>query len=86
MRRFIFTAVVLMLLAVTALPNRGFAQAAPARVRIMHASPNAPAVDVYVNGQRVLSGVPFFAVSDYLSLPASTAPRSRPPGKASTPP
>lgn len=38
-------------------------------VRVMHASPDAPAVDVYVNGQPVLTNVPFFAVSNYLSLP-----------------
>jgi hypothetical protein len=41
-------------------------------VRVMHASPDAPAVDVYVNGEAVLRNVPFFAYSDYLSLPDGT--------------
>jgi hypothetical protein len=40
------------------------------RVRVAHLSPDAPAVDVYVNGTKTLSNVPFKAVSDYLSVPA----------------
>ena len=47
-----------------------FAQSASASVRVVHASPDAPAVDVYVDGSKVLSNVPFFTASDYLSLPA----------------
>ena len=42
----------------------------PASVRVIHASPDAPAVDVFVEGDAVLEGVPFGAISDYLSLPA----------------
>jgi subtilisin family serine protease len=38
----------------------------PARVRVVHASPDAPAVDILVNGAVALSNVPFTAVSDYL--------------------
>jgi hypothetical protein len=49
-------------------------QASPTgRVRVAHASPDAPDVDVYVAGKRVLSGVPFGAVSQYLEIPAGTA-------------
>jgi hypothetical protein len=44
-------------------------QMQPAKVRVLHASPNAPAVDVYVNGKRVLQNVVFKQYSDYLSLP-----------------
>ncbi len=33
-------------------------------------SPNAPNVDVYVDGSAVLEDVPFGAVSDYLEVPA----------------
>lgn len=40
-----------------------------ARVRVIHASPDAPNVDVYANGTRVLSNVPYKAASDYLSVP-----------------
>lgn len=49
------------------------AQGANAMVRVVHASPDAPAVDVYVGGNRALSNVPFGAVSDYLSVPAGSA-------------
>lgn len=41
-------------------------------VRVWHNSPDAPAVDVLVNGNRVLSNVPFEARSEYLQLPAGT--------------
>ena len=39
-----------------------------ARVRVIHAAPGAPNVDIYVNGQKVLTDFPFKHVSDYLSL------------------
>jgi hypothetical protein len=42
----------------------------PAQVRVAHASPDAPAVDVYINGDAVLTDIEFFTVSDYLELPA----------------
>ena len=41
-----------------------------AMVRVVHASADAPNVDVWVNGETVLTDVPFTAVSDYLSVPA----------------
>jgi hypothetical protein len=41
-----------------------------AAVRVVHASPDAPNVDVWVDGEIVLTDVPFTAVSDYLALPA----------------
>nr|WP_245180645.1 DUF4397 domain-containing protein [Halomicroarcula amylolytica] len=41
-----------------------------ASVRMAHMSPNAPNVDVYVDGSAVLEDVPFGAVSDYLDVPA----------------
>lgn len=43
-----------------------------ASVRIVHASPDAPAVDVYANGSRIVSGAPFKAGTAFLSLPAGT--------------
>jgi hypothetical protein len=43
-----------------------------ARVRAAHLSPNAPNVDVYVDGDAALEDVPFGAVSDYLSLAAGS--------------
>lgn len=41
-------------------------------VRVVHASPDAPNVDVWVDGEAVLTDVPFTAVSDYLAMPAGT--------------
>lgn len=43
-----------------------------ARVRVAHFSVDAPAVDVFVNGDAVLTGVPYPAMSGYLALPAGT--------------
>jgi hypothetical protein len=37
-------------------------------VRVAHMAPDAPNVDVFVDGQEVLSDVPFRTVSDYLTL------------------
>ncbi len=44
----------------------------PARVRVAHLAIDAPAVDVFVGGEAVLEGVPFPAISGYLSLEAGT--------------
>jgi hypothetical protein len=41
-----------------------------ATIRVLHASPNAPAVDVYANGQQILKNVSYKQVSDYLSVPS----------------
>ena len=53
-------------------PQSTFAADGPARVRIAHASPDAPAVDVFVDGQSVLTNVTFFTVSDYLQVQPGT--------------
>lgn len=45
-------------------------QTANVMVRVAHLSPDAPAVDVLVNGEAVLTNVPYQAVSDYLDLDA----------------
>jgi len=41
-------------------------------VRVGHLSPDAPAVDVFVDGSKVLSSVPFGVFSDYLEVPAGS--------------
>ena len=46
--------------------------AATANVRVAHLSPDAPPVDVYVNGTKALSNVPFQDVSSYLPVPAGS--------------
>jgi Domain of unknown function (DUF4397) len=48
----------------------GASAADDARIRVIHSSPDAPAVDVYANGAKVLSDVPYLASSGYLPVPA----------------
>src|SRR5687767_14089496 len=56
-----------------ALAAPAFAQGGgQAQVRVAHLAPDAPNVDVYVNGDPVLTDVPYTTVSGYLSLPAGT--------------
>src|ERR687894_522304 len=55
-----------------ALAAPALAQAGEAQVRVAHLAPDAPNVDVYVNGEPVLTDVPYTTVSDYLPLPAGT--------------
>ncbi|MGM0921506.1 MAG: DUF4397 domain-containing protein [Bacillota bacterium] len=40
------------------------------RVRVIHASPDAPAVDIYINGKLTLQNVKYKEISDYLEFPA----------------
>ena len=42
------------------------------RVRVVHASPDAPAVDVWVNGNIAFSNAPFEGITDYASLAPGT--------------
>lgn len=39
-------------------------------VRVIHASPDAPAVDVYVNGSKVIENLAYGAGTDFAALPA----------------
>lgn len=43
-----------------------------AQLRVLHASPDAPNVDVYIDSKQVLSNVPYPTVSSYLSLSPGT--------------
>jgi hypothetical protein len=43
-----------------------------ARVRVLHASPDAPNVDIYVNEVRILQNIPYKSLSNYMSLPSGT--------------
>jgi Domain of unknown function (DUF4397) len=68
MRRLVLVVLTLLMAAAAMVPSVGSAQTMN-KVRVMHASPDAPPVDVYVGGNKVLSNVPFFTTSGYLSLP-----------------
>jgi hypothetical protein len=39
-----------------------------AQARVVHASPNAPNVDIYLDGELILEDIPYFTVGDYLPL------------------
>lgn len=56
-----------------------------ARVRAVHASPDAPAVDILVNGGVAFANVPFRAISDYAMLPPGTYNIQVVPAGATTP-
>ena len=43
-----------------------------ARLRVMHASPDAPNVDVLIDGKAVLTDVPYATASNYLTISAGT--------------
>ena len=49
----------------------GLALGQGAMVRVAHLSPDAPAVDVLVNGQRAITGLAFKEVTHYIPLPAA---------------
>ncbi len=40
------------------------------RVRVVHASPDAPAVDVFVQNGKAVEGLPFGEYTDYIEVPA----------------
>jgi len=58
----------LSLMMITMLTASGASAANEAKVRVFHASPDAPAVDVYVNGARAVEGLAFESATGYLSL------------------
>src|ERR671917_1050177 len=53
-----------------ALAAPALAQAGEAQVRVAHLAPDAPNVDVYVDGEPVLTDVAYTTISGYLPLPA----------------
>jgi hypothetical protein len=70
MKRLILIAAVLAL--TLGLTPMALAQGGQARVRVVHASPDAPAVDVWVNGNVAFSNAPFKGITNYAELaPAS---------------
>jgi hypothetical protein len=48
------------------------AQTGQGRVRVVHMSPDAPAVDVLVNNQRAVTNLAFRSASPYAALPGGT--------------
>ena len=61
------------------------ANAGNARVRVVHASPDAPPVDVWVNGAPAFTNVPFEAITTFAAVPAGTYNVKVVPAGATTP-
>jgi LPXTG-motif cell wall-anchored protein len=70
MKRLLVISAVLVLSL--ALATSALAQDDMARVRVVHASPDAPAVDVWVDGNVAFSNAPFQGITDYASLAAGS--------------
>jgi len=66
MKRLMSVVMVLGLVAVMA--TSAFAAEGKARVRVVHASPDAPAVDVWVNGAPAFKNAPFKGITSYAEL------------------
>jgi hypothetical protein len=60
---------VLAVFAALALGGALMAQTPGGRVRIVHASPDAPAVDIYVDGQIALEKIAYGDATDYVTVP-----------------
>lgn len=63
---------VIATLVLSVLTPPGAAQMGSARVRVIHASPDAPAVDVLVDGTKAISNLAFKAASPYANVSAGT--------------
>ena len=44
--------------------------ASEARIRVLHASPDAPAVDIFLDGQKAVTNLAFDSITDYVKVPA----------------
>lgn len=64
--RIALAAMLLLVLGVQAVS----AQAEDAMIRVVHASPDAPAVDIWVNGEVAIQALAFGEATDYVNLPA----------------
>lgn len=67
----LFTTLAVLTLAL-GLVTTAFADGHQARVRVVHASPDAPAVDVWVNDGVAFSNAPFKGITDYAALDTGT--------------
>ncbi len=58
------------LTAVVAIDDTGSPAAGMAWIRVLHASPDAPAVDVYVDGAKAITDLAFGSITDYTPVAA----------------
>ena len=69
-RMLVVAALTLALASLASTTGAALAQGSQARVRVVHASPDAPPVDVLVDGNRAFAGVAFKGITPYASLAA----------------
>ena len=58
------------LIAALAIPTAVGAQDETAKVRVLHGVGDAPAVDVYANGEELIDALAFASITDYAAVPA----------------
>jgi hypothetical protein len=61
-----------LVLGITAMTPSVSAQSADAQIRIIHASPDAPAVDIWVNGEPAITDLAFGEATGLIPLPGGT--------------
>jgi LPXTG-motif cell wall-anchored protein len=81
-RLFLFGAVLVLTLSMA---TSALAADGKAMVRVVHASPDAPAVDVWVNGSVAFSNLPFKGITSYAGLDAGSYQVQVTPTGAATP-
>lgn len=59
------------LIALLVVPVTTMAQDGTAKVRVLHGSGDAPAVDVYADGGLIVEGLAFGSITDYLEVPSA---------------
>jgi hypothetical protein len=69
--KMIVAGVFIAVIGALALASTASAQA-EARIRVLHASPDAPAVDAYLDGSEAISDLAFDEITDYVSVPAGS--------------
>lgn len=67
--RLITVAILIMSLGALSFSAVAAQEGDTAKVRVIHASPDAPNVDVYVNGEAAVTDLAFQEATDYLDLP-----------------
>ena len=67
---FVLGALAVLAVAAGLLGGDASAQAGDARLRVLHASPDAPAVDVYLDGSEAVSDLAFGSITDYVPVPS----------------
>lgn len=82
MKRLLATALTLVIALTLVVPAMA---ANEARVRVVHASPDAPAVDILVNDGKAFTNAPFKGITAYAALPAGSYAVKVVPTGATTP-